>query len=244
MKILKGISYGEYPENLLDIYLPGHTNFETIVWFHGGGFESGSRSDAIFAQDFVDQGYAVFSVDYRMYPNAKFPEFIEDGATAVAYIKEHIAEYGGNGTLYVSGQSAGAYLTMMLCLAPEYLNRVGLRPQDISAFIADSAQQTVHLNVLRERGLDTRLERIDEAAPLFHICEKTEFSKLLILYYTQDIPCRKEQNQLAYMSLKRLAPKAIVEKVELEGVHCQGSSGRNENGEFDFVNCTLQFVEK
>lgn len=242
MKTIKAIAYGNYPENVFDAYLPENSGFDTIIWFHGGGFQSGGRNEAYFAEDFADKGYALFAVDYRMYPNAKFPDFIEDGAAAVAFIKEHIAEYGGNGTVYVSGQSAGAYLTMMLCLNKEYLKNAGVNHQDISGFISDSAQQTVHFNVLGERGCDKRLERIDEGAPLFFVNEDTSFSKLLLIYYTSDLVCRKEQNMLMFRTLKRLAPSQKVEMIELEGQHCQGSSTRNKNGEFEFVNETLRFI--
>lgn len=56
-----------------------------------------------------------------MYPTAKFPEYLEDAAAAVAWAKAHIQEYGGNGELYVSGQSAGAWISMMLCVNEKYL---------------------------------------------------------------------------------------------------------------------------
>ena len=46
---------------------------------------------------------------------------------------------------------------------------MGVDTDFISGYISDSAQMTTHFNVLRERGLDTRLERIDEAAPLFYL---------------------------------------------------------------------------
>ena len=55
---------------LLDMYLPDQAGFETIVWFHGGGLEHGSRKSNVYAQPFVEKGYGFVSVEYRMYPDA------------------------------------------------------------------------------------------------------------------------------------------------------------------------------
>ena len=66
-------------------------------------------------------GYAFVSADYRIYPNAKFPEFILDAAKAVSFVKENLQDWGGNGDIIVSGQSAGAWLSLILCMDKRYL---------------------------------------------------------------------------------------------------------------------------
>lgn len=234
MKTLPNIQYGNHEKQLLDIYVPSQDGFDTIIWFHGGGLEWGDRSKPYFTEDIVNAGYAFVAVEYRMYPQAKFPDFIEDAAASVAFVASHIKEYGGNGKIYVTGQSAGAYLTMMLCLNPAYLENAGVSHGQIAGFISDSAQQTVHFNILRERGMDTRLERIDEAAPLYFVQENTSFSKLLMLYYSNDMPSRKEQNLLIYSALKRFCPDAVVELMELPGGHCADTG--------DYIREMLSFI--
>lgn len=224
----------------LDMYLPEQSGFKTIVWFHGGGLESGGRKPAIYAEPFVEKGYGFVSVEYRMYPDAKFPEFIEDGAASVAYVLNHIKEYGGDGTVYISGESAGAYMTMMLCMDHRYLESVGVKQEQIGAYLSDSAQQFCHFNVLRERGIDGRLERIDDCAPIYFVCEELRIRPLLLIYYCDDIKCRPEETKLMYASLRQVMPESRVEIREIPGPHC--SKARNEDGELILVEKVCEFL--
>ena len=117
---------------MLDIYLPESDNFTTILWFHGGGIVSGSRHGYDVPMGLIEQGIAVVAPDYHLYPNTKFPEFIEDAANAVAFTIKKIKELGGNGKLFIGGSSAGAYLTMMLCMNKDYLKNVGVDEETAS----------------------------------------------------------------------------------------------------------------
>jgi acetyl esterase/lipase len=65
--------------------------------------------------------------DYRLYPQVRFPAFIDDAAEAVAWTQKHIAEYGGDPQrIYIAGHSAGAYIAAMLNLDERYLDRAGV----------------------------------------------------------------------------------------------------------------------
>jgi len=225
---------------LLDMYLPDQAGFETIVWFHGGGLEHGSRKSNVYAQPFVEKGYGFVSVEYRMYPDAKFPDFLEDGAASVAYILNHIKEYGGNGTVYVGGTSAGAYMTMMLCMDHRYLDAVGVKQEQIKAYISNSAQQFCHFNVLRELGFDSRLERIDEHAPIYFIREGLKIRPLLLFYYSDDMKCRPEETKLIYASFQHVMPEAFVCIEELPGKHC--NKARFEDGSLMLVEKVCAFL--
>ena len=83
--IKKDILYSAYEADRLDLYTPEKTGFDTVIIFHGGGFENGSRSNLTYMKDLTDAGYGVVSADYRMYPDAKFPDFVEDAAQAVRW---------------------------------------------------------------------------------------------------------------------------------------------------------------
>ena len=242
MRVIESVKYGNGEQDFLDCYYPDAESYDVLVWFHGGGLESGTRKSLCFEQDLVAEGMAVVSVEYRMYPEAKFPEFIEDCARAVKYVIEEIMTKDGAKRLFVSGQSAGAYITMMLALDKSYFENAGVDRTKIAGYISDSAQLTTHFNVLRERGLDTRLERIDEAAPLFHVAENSFEGNMLLLYYTDDMPCRPEQTRLFYQSIKRFCPEQNIELVELEGEHTHGSIARNENGTYDYNDELLKFI--
>ena len=224
MKTLPDLAYGPEPWMLFDLYLPDGAPRGTFLWFHGGGLDHGTRRDILFAEDLAAAGFAVASATYRLYPGAHFPEFIEDAADAAAYLH------------------AQGHLAMMLALDRSRLARRGLAPEDFAGFVADSAQLTAHFRVLMERGLDGRLERIDEAAPFFFLGAENVPPPLLLIHYADDIPCRPEQNRLFARNLKVLHPDADLVQVELPGTHTAGSVGRDPDGAFAFVRTFLAWV--
>ena len=237
------ISYGVWENGYLDLYLPDGACKALVIWFHGGGLEHGDRKSIRFAQQLADAGVGSVSVEYRMYPDAGYPAFVEDCAAAVAYVCSHKEELGNPEKIYVSGQSAGAWLTLMLAMNPAWLEKAGAGRNAIAGFISDSAQVTTHFNVLRERGLDTRLERIDEAAPLFWLTQDCPVDDLLLIWYDQDMPCRPEQNKLLLRALKRFFPERNICGVELPGGHCAGSTDKNSQGTYDYADVLLRFIQ-
>ena len=138
MRSFFDIQYGELknPAQKLDIHLPDEgSKFPVFVYFHGGGLKDGDKA----AQHLVDNaatttksGIAFVSVNYRMYPDAKYPEFIEDCAESVAWVFKNIEKYCKPNGIYVGGSSAGGYLSMMLCFDKSWLNKYGISPLDIT----------------------------------------------------------------------------------------------------------------
>ncbi|MEI6579913.1 MAG: alpha/beta hydrolase, partial [Eubacteriales bacterium] len=184
----------------LDLYLPdGIENCPVLVYFHGGGLEGGDKCDMLpFFRELQKNGIAVVSANYRMYPCAKFPEFILDCASVVSWVKNKSHRYACFGEIFVGGSSAGAYLAMMLFFDKYYLGEHGIDPNELAGYLFDAGQPTVHFNVLRERGLDNRLVRIDEAAPLYFIEHEYEnpqsLPTILIFVADNDMANRLEQN--------------------------------------------------
>lgn len=236
-------NYGNKIYEKVDWYLPDDSEFDLVVWFHGGGLENGSRKGICFAEDLTKSGVAVCSVEYSMYPSAKFPEYICDCAKAVKYCAQKAKEFGVCKRLFVSGQSAGAYITLMLCLNKQYFADVGFDRNLISGYISDSAQTTTHFNVLRERGISSSVERIDDGAPLYFVTDNCDFKSLLLLCYENDMPCRITQNRLLFESLARNYPQGKTELKVLPGYHVKGSLERNQNGTFDYVDELLSFIK-
>lgn len=110
----------------LDWYLPKDTpGFATLVWFHGGDLQNGHKADEIasaLAERFAADGIAVASVNYRLSPKANYPAYVEDAAAAVAHVLRTVGSYrGSENQVFVSGHSAGGYLTAMLGVAAGYL---------------------------------------------------------------------------------------------------------------------------
>lgn len=230
----------------MDIFLPDQESFYTIVYFHGGGLIEGDKGDTYqFCEHLAKAGFMVATCTYSLLPNNRFPSFINDAAQAVKYVANNVNQYGRSKGIIISGQSAGAYLTLMLCLNNKYLLDEEVDLSLIKGYVSDAGQPTAHFNILKyEKNLSPNLQRIDETAPLYYVDENTKFSRLLLLTYTNDLPNRLEQNKLLYSSLKSFDQKIDVELSVLDGSHCQGSSELNKNNEYPVIEIIKKWMEK
>ena len=226
----------------MDIFFPEVEDFFTIVYFHGGGLVEGDKGDTHeFVKHLTKLGFAVATANYSLLTESKFPKCVKDAARAVKYVKDNIKSKG----ILVMGQSAGAYLTLMLCLNREYLKEVGIDNKEIIGWISDAGQPTTHFNILKyERGLDPLLQRVDEAAPLYYVNKDTDFSHLLLLTYECDLPNRLEQNKLLMSSIKTFNKEADVELQILKGEHCHGSGSLDEDGEYEVVKVIKEWMHR
>ncbi|GJE58403.1 alpha/beta hydrolase [Methylobacterium trifolii] len=129
--------FGEGPRRKLDVYVPvaAVENAPVLVFFYGGSWQSGAKEYYAFVgQALAAQGFVTVLPDYRLYPEAPFPGFLEDGARAVAWVRENIAAYGGDPhRIVLAGHSAGAYNAVMLGLDERYLRAAGVDPKVIRA---------------------------------------------------------------------------------------------------------------
>ena len=152
---------------VLDIYYPDtDEGFATLVWFHGGGLTGGSKE---LLEGFRRQGFAVVAVNYRLFPKCKCPDYIDDAAQAVAWTYGNIEKYGGDKDhIYVSGHSAGGYLTLMVALAKEYTAKYGFDADKIAKAYPVSGQTVTHYTIRKERGLPDGIPVVDGYAPMSH----------------------------------------------------------------------------
>ena len=232
----------------LDIYLPDSLKAtKTIIYVHGGGLVEGDKRDEHkerFGKAFTDNSYAFVSVDYNLYPNAKWPSYIEEVAQAIKFLQNNLDQYHLNKDFYISGSSAGSYITMMLCLDKHYLNDIGADYSLVKGWISDDGQMTDHFNVQEiELHMDPWIQRITKLAPLYYVDSSTDISRLLLIYYDNDLPMRKEQNLLFYETLKHFKPDSDVEIIELHGTHCEGTCRPEEDGSYRFVKIILDWIK-
>ena len=234
-----------YDKNLhLDLHLPESDNFDLFIYFHGGGLSAGHHKGMeVVAKDLTKQNIALASVEYSLYPNAKYPDFIEDAANSVKWLKDNISAYGKCNRIFVGGSSAGGYLSMMLCFDKQWLNAVGLNPTDIAGYIHNAGQPTTHFKLLMEDGLDHRRIIVDERAPMYFVGVEENYSPMLFLVSTNDIPCRYEQTMVMLKLLEDFGHKDKAFLEVLEGKHCEHTCKTNEKGESIFANCILKFVK-
>lgn len=122
------VPYGTLPQQMLDVYLPpeGDGPFPLIIYVHGGGWTLGTKRECALECIIgaLNRGYALLSVDYRLAPATKFPEFLFDVKTAVRWARANAAEYGFDAARFaIMGDSAGAHLALMTGFTaghPEY----------------------------------------------------------------------------------------------------------------------------
>ena len=119
------IAYGPRPRHKLDLYRPDkpRADGKAVIFFYGGSWDSGSKSDYLFvAQALTASGYTVVIPDYRIYPEVRFPAFVEDGAQAVRWTSDRV----GSNKLFVMGHSAGAHIALLLMTNTPYLAAAGV----------------------------------------------------------------------------------------------------------------------
>jgi len=137
-RLEKGLAYGPDPRQRLDLALPeGRPVRGLVVFFYGGGWTRGHRDDYRFIiEPFATRGYAVAIPDYRVYPAVRFPDFVDDGARALAWLLEDAGERGiANVPLALAGHSAGAHIAAMIAFDERFAEAHEVDPGAIGAFV-------------------------------------------------------------------------------------------------------------
>jgi acetyl esterase/lipase len=199
----------------LDVYYPtGTKDFATLVFFHGGGLTGGDR---FTPAELRDKGFAIVAVSYRLAPRVKASECIEDAAAAVAWTFKHIDDFGGDrARIFISGHSAGAYLTLMLGLDKRWLAAHQIDANDIAGLISLSSQTITHMQVRAERGIPATQPVVDELAPLYHLRKDAPPILLITGDRERELNGRYEENAYFWRMLK-LAGHTRSHLIELDG---------------------------
>ena len=199
----------------LDVYCPtGATEFATVVWFHGGGLTGGERSVPIELQG---KGIAVVAAGYRLNPQVKSPAYVEDAAAAVAWTFRNIMAYGGStNRIFVSGHSAGGYLTSMIGLDKRWLAAYGIDANRIAGLIPYSGHSVTHFTVRKERGISDKQPVVDDMAPLFHV--RKDAPPLLLITGDRELEMLGRYEENAYLwRMMRVAGHPDTQLYELDG---------------------------
>lgn len=133
-------------EQQLDLYIPTHRKGEPlVVYVHGGGWAGGDKAgDSINPNNlqWLWQGYAMASINYRLVGTALWPAQIEDCKAAVRWLKAHAQEYGYDANrVGVVGESAGGHLAAMLGTTS------GIRTFDVGEYLEYTSDVTCVVNL-------------------------------------------------------------------------------------------------
>jgi acetyl esterase/lipase len=110
---------------VLDVYSPADAkDFPVVFWIHGGGWETGDKSDVhIKPRVFAERDFVFVSTNYRLLPDVEMGAIVRDVAKSLGWVHKNIARFGGDPQrIFVMGHSAGAQLAALLCIDNRYLD--------------------------------------------------------------------------------------------------------------------------
>jgi len=121
--LTKNVPYGPTRRNRLDVYQPRSADhpLPVVLQVHGGAWMVGHKAQQAqpLLHRLASNGYVGVSINYRLAPRSKFPDPLIDVKLAIAWVRAHIAEYGGNPDLIIlTGGSAGGHLASLAALTP------------------------------------------------------------------------------------------------------------------------------
>ena len=233
------ISYSQAGKrNLLDIYQPRSPReggFPVLLQVHGGAWMIGEKEQQAkpLMYHLAERGWLCVAINYRLSPQAAFPAHIIDVKKSIAWIREHIAEYGGNPDfIAITGGSAGGHLSALAALTPnrpewqpgfedadtrlqaavpfygvyDFLDRHGIRPEmSMEDVIADRVIQCKQ---------SENPELWDAGSPLSHV--NAEAPPMFVIQGTHDSLVWVEEAR-AFVSALQAASEQPVAYAELPG---------------------------
>jgi acetyl esterase/lipase len=166
------IAYAGRVRQTLDVCRPRDAAAApVVVFFYGGAWRSGNKDMYRYVgKALARRGYVAVVPDYRIYPEVCYPQFIEDAALAMRWVKDNIAHFGGDPEqVFVMGHSAGAHIAAMLSTDARWLGQVALSPRDVCGLIGISGPYD--FMPLRNSSLATIFGGSDrpETQPIFHV---------------------------------------------------------------------------
>jgi acetyl esterase/lipase len=173
IQLTPSIAYAERSRHRLDVCRPRDAvAAPVIIFFYGGAWQSGYKELYRYvAKALARRGYIAVVPDYRIYPEVCYPDFLDDGARVVRWVKDNIARFGGDpDKLFLKGHSAGAHIAAMLSIDVRWLGKVGLDPRrDIAGLIGIAGPYD--LMPLRDEKLKVIFGGVNrpETQPIYHV---------------------------------------------------------------------------
>lgn len=173
IELTRSIAYAERSRHRLDVCRPRRVvGAPVIIFFYGGAWQSGYKElYRYIAKALARRGYVAVVPDYRIYPEVCYPDFLDDGALVVRWVKDNIARFGGDpNKLFLKGHSAGAHIAAMLSIDARWLGKVRLDPRrDIAGLIGIAGPYD--LMPLRDQTLQAIFggSNRPETQPIYHV---------------------------------------------------------------------------
>jgi len=205
----------------MDVYFPDSGGpWPALVYVHGGSWMHGDKSEAVmFAGNMTAQGYLVVSINYRLYPPAKFPAMIEDVKCAVRSLRAHAGEYNLDPKrIGAVGVSAGGHLVSLLGTSDqsdgwdvgEYLDQSSqVRAVIAMAGVMDLSRNFPNADIEAMKRVGFGEDNVAQASPITHVT--SDDPPFLLIHGDRDELVPYEQSQLMYDRLVQMnVPAQLV----------------------------------
>ena len=241
---------GGHERNKLDLYLPEKADgpLPLIIWVHGGGWQNGSKDGCPpLRAGYLDRGYAVASINYRLSGHAVFPAQIEDCKAAIRWLRAHAADYGLDPKRFgVWGSSAGGHLVALIGTSGDVKEfDVGANldqssrvqavcdyygPTDFTVFVTTPGYASHATDASPEAKLigGAVMENKDKAArvnPITYVSK--DDPPFLIVHGDKDPTVPINQSQLLFEALKKSEVSAHFHTINGAGHGGPGFAGRD-----------------
>ena len=203
------------PKHTLDLYLPSQRDWPAIVFVHGGNWDSGDKNYRAGGADvyanigryYATRGIGVAVINYRLQPQVRWPQQVDDVRAAVAWVRGNIAARGGRPDhIFLMGHSAGTHLASMVALESPATTPAVRGVVAVSGAALDIAdEETYRLGAdpryyeQRFRAHDTGLEWQSRASPVSQVSATAP--PFLIMYATGESRELQHQSRLLHEAL-------------------------------------------
>lgn len=224
--VKENIAFGEDPKLKYDLYLPDTASEEfdatpVIVFFYGGSWNRGDKSEYEFVgRRLASMGYIAAVPNYRLYPEVKYPAFLEDGALSIAHLKKELAkpEYRDRKPaqqFIMMGHSAGAYNAAMLALDPRWLESSGLTHQtSIQGFIGLAGAYNIYpINDVEVRPVFDHPNYPPKSQPIDYTA-KASVPSLILTPETDTLVSIERNSEALHTALKSAGNQTILQTIE------------------------------
>lgn len=212
------ITYGPDNRHRLDIYKPDAENKNTplVIFYYGGGWTAGNRDLYHFVgAALAKKGYTTIIPDYRLYPEVKFPEFVNDAALAYQWAwQKFVKDKSASRSIILIGHSAGAHIGALLSYDKTYLNNLGTeipRPDGFIGLAGPYAFDPTTWHSTKE--IFSTAKNADQARPIAFVDSSSP--KTLLIHGVDDTTVRM-------WNANELSEKLSKNKVENQLVKLQG----------------------
>lgn len=240
---VRDIAYGPDASQKLDIFAPDGAGLPVLVDIHGGGWRAGSKdSRSMLAETITGAGIIWVPIDYGLAPDFNITQIIDHARSAVAWVYQNIAEYGGDPErLYVSGNSAGGHLTGTV-LMPGWHGNYGVPEGLVKGACAMSGVFDLQALYFADGSFNDQLGMDQETAkansPLFDL--PGNGCPLILSYGAPELGEFIRQSQ-AYAEAWRKAGHSVTE-IAVDGAHHFAMSRELDNADGDLHKAVVAMV--